>query len=140
MLVEQGLAKVSHSRSDCPNLIGTYDENDQGKFSQKRIDTFSTESGLILDDSGSIFKIEGTRLQVNQPENGSYIGYCHSGKIVIDLYQGSVLLGRMTYSPHKENRTLKIELTSLSSQFESRSETWSKKQLFILLNFNASRA
>ncbi|MFN8945992.1 MAG: hypothetical protein ACK5WZ_15355 [Pseudobdellovibrionaceae bacterium] len=119
-------AELNHIKDECPNLTGTYYQGDNGKISEKRILTFKVEDGLVLEDSGSILKVEGKRIEVNNPVNGSYIGYCASNKIYIDLWEGNTLLGRMSYSLSQDKRSLVHELKTNSSSMENVKEIWNK--------------
>lgn len=122
---DRNIATASHKVEECPQINGDYVQN--GGESRKTIKSEKTSSGLNFDDTDVKWIIDGATHSAEGGPQLSYRGSCEGYSIVLDLYQGSNQLGRMTYSWNSKAQ-LVIETTVIDPRMgQSGKEVWEPK-------------
>lgn len=92
----QSANNISHKVQQCPKMNGTF-VLETKKTAIKKIQTKLGEAGVTLSDSDLVWQIDGASHIFEENRNLFYKGLCSEQKIVIDLFENKVFLGKMNY-------------------------------------------
>ena len=118
------LGSATHDSNLCPRIDGDYFQN--GGQSRKSFQTTSLAGGIQLVDSGVVWTIDGkSHVPADGPPTATYTGVCEKDTILLDLFEGSQPLGRMTYTLQGPQQ-VQIEMIAKDPRLENSMEVWTK--------------